>query len=113
MEGGGGRRGRGGGGGRGGRGRRRGLLGTIFSLRCLPKGREAVKGMKRQVSLGTPEAVGPGLGAPKLNVVPQPRSVPGPWTSPELKSRDHLPPPQPARERCEGRRPVTQPSEQA
>lgn len=43
-------------------------------------------------------------------VRPSQHSVPGTWASPELKSRDHPPPPQPARESSEGRRPVTQPS---
>lgn len=42
-------------------------------------------------------------------VCPSQRSVPGTRPSLELKSRDHLPLPQPARKRCGGRRPVTQP----
>lgn len=41
---------------------------------------------------------------------PRQRSIPRTWAAAELTSRDHLPPPQTARESCGGRRPVTQPS---
>lgn len=75
------------------------------------QGQSGGEGNEETGLLGAPQAVGPGLAAPTLNAVAQPRGTTG--ASPELKSRDHLPPPQPARERCEGRRPVTQPSERA